>query len=88
MEFECFTKVRGTFNPKRTDDLREGAAAFVGRECVWMVWGEYEDGQFQGQQQLQPQHTHDPRYTERWPFLHAPRCDVDVIEVVRFGVGE
>lgn len=73
LEF-CDTVV-ATFAPKRTDDLKPGAAEFIGQRCVWQAAWPIEEGPYAGQWAM-TWYGDSPRP----PFAWTPLCDLTDIE--------
>lgn len=70
-----FDKIRATFTPRRTDDLREGADKFIGRESTWQALWIYEDDEpHPGEWAMVPD------VTENWPFVWAPLSDLTPVK--------
>lgn len=44
-----YDSVDATFNPKRTEDLRAGADAWIGHRTTWEALGEIEEGPYAGE---------------------------------------
>jgi hypothetical protein len=49
MPYSQYDLVDATFNPRRTDDLRLGSAAWMGHRTTWQAIGEIEEGPDKGQ---------------------------------------
>ncbi len=65
--------IEATFRPKRTDDLKPGAKAWIGRrgewECYWII----EGGPYDGQMAIAPK-----AGAECPPFAWVPECDLEM----------
>jgi hypothetical protein len=72
MTLEQYMTVRGTFRPKRTDDLRPAAREYVGKRLLWNVAWKIEDGPYEGQWALTP-------CADAAGFGWAPEEDVEVL---------
>jgi len=44
-----YDKITAKFNPKRIDDLVDGASEFIGLILIWQASWVIEDGQFEGE---------------------------------------
>jgi len=69
---EQFEKVAGIFEPRRVDDLCEGATEFIGWCDEWQASWQIEDGPFKGEWAMTP--THKDRY--KMPFAWVPSGDL------------
>jgi len=69
-----FDVIEAAFNPKRMDDLAEGARNLIGKKFKWQVCFKIEYGQFEGQwgMALLNNLGYDP------PFAWAPECDLEI----------
>lgn len=63
-----YDTIQATFQPRRTDDLRFGMNAFIGRTgtftAIWII----EEGEYIGQWAMQA--------PEDWPCSWVPECDL------------
>ena len=67
---------KGTFRPKRTDDLKPGVAALIGKSTTWRrCWViEADDSEeYAGQTAWGPRE-------DDWCFTWAPECDIEFDE--------
>lgn len=67
---EQFDRICAVFAPKRTDDLKPGVAAHIGRETEWEALWIIEEGAYAGQWAMAPRHG------EGWPMAWAPLGDL------------
>lgn len=67
---EQFDKIRATFTPQRTDDLRYGAEKCIGWEGEWTACWIIEDGDYEGQWAMSPDRE------KPWPMAWVPLCDL------------
>jgi hypothetical protein len=65
--------VEGTFQPKRTDDLKPGAVALIGASGKWQALWIIEDGTYKGQWAMAPY-----EWEVMPPFCWTPECDVKI----------
>lgn len=81
LEIERLRWYWATFNPKRTDDLQNDGAAFIGRRMKWQaVWIiEADIDPYAGQWAM------SPHPDAGAAFVWAPECDLDDIEEARKG---
>ena len=86
--FQICDRVRAVFNPTRTDNLRPGMEAWIGREDIWECNGEADpDGPYAGQASFQiatnvvVQRAHAGVPFEEWrpPCTWIPEEDLEVI---------
>ncbi len=79
-----FDVIEATFNPRRTDDLKPGVAAAVGRRgyfvALWVV--EEDEGVYAGQWAMGPTDEGGSKYggfTDVFPFGWTPLCDLVIV---------
>ena len=66
--------VWGTYNPKRTDDLKDEAKQYIGKRLLWRYMWEIEDGEYAGQYAMMPDYIAHKDMQMGW----SPECDVDL----------
>lgn len=74
-DLQPFDRITATFTPRRTDDLKPGAHAFIGTTIEWEVAWIIEEGPYEGEWAMVPAH-----YATRPPFAWAPSGDLTPVE--------
>lgn len=73
-QFDIITAV---FNPRRSDDLVEGAADWIGKSCQWQAAWVIEEGEYSGEWAMTP---HPLETLLSCPFAWVPSGDLYIIE--------
>lgn len=73
-----FDVVEAVFNPKRKDDLVEGAKCFIGRKMKWQAAWKLDAGPYAGQWAMMPMV--DSSYALHMPFAWVPESDLEIQE--------
>jgi len=75
MTLELYDVVVATFQPQRTDDLKNNADKFIGVRCKWEAVWEIEDGPYEGQFAMS---TVDFEIQRKYgsSFVWVPQCDL------------
>jgi hypothetical protein len=76
------------FNPKRTDDLQNGAQNNIGQKIEFMVENIIEDGEYKGQYRCSPTLKYISNHPGEIKFNWVPECDLDICEWVYRGEEE
>jgi len=70
-----YDKVEAIFRPKRTDDLVEGAAEWIGRKLDWSAYFKIEEGEYVGDWAMVA-----ISMVFRPPFAWVPERDLEIIK--------
>lgn len=72
MSIEQFDKIEAAYQPRRTDDLVDGAAEWIGKTTTWQASWIIEHGPYAGDWAMGAVGRECP------PFAWAPLCDLEV----------
>jgi hypothetical protein len=76
-DIQQFDLFYATFNPKRTDDLKPGAASFIGWRGIWEALWIIEDGPYEGQWAIGINDV-SHQLKKQPPFIWVPGCDLEI----------
>ena len=69
-----YQKISASFSPRRVDDLRENAQAWIGRTSLWTASWVIEEGDYEGELAM------TPPYDMNAPFVWVPSGDLQAAE--------
>lgn len=65
-----YQEISAVFSPRRTDDLRDEAKDWIGREMTWSALWVIDYGQYEGEWAMMPKHEVNA------PFAWVPSGDL------------
>jgi len=81
-QYEQYSIVDATLQPKRTDNLKPGVAAWIGHRTQWQAMGEVEDGPYAGQTRFEIEVGVQLQMRQEGkdlpPFTWVPECDLEI----------
>jgi hypothetical protein len=77
-DMQQFDRVVATFEPIRRDDLKAGAAEWIGRTLTWQASWIVEEGDYEGQWAMAPMPPLGAPATDWPPFTWIPLCDLRI----------
>lgn len=86
---EQWDRVKATFQPVRTDDLRDGIEKWIGVESQWVVGWIIDEGPYEGQQAMLPSPSEDEMKVQGiMPVSWVPVCDLRIQPIIPLGTSD